>query len=160
IERLLGYPPAMPGSKPPLDIIHPEERAMVEGTLKDALETPGAMRSVAYCAQHKDGSWRFLASVVQNRVGDPAVGALILTTRDIGQRRAAEEEHRARLKAEFVSQAKSAFLAGMSHELRTPLNAIIGFSELMEQGIAGPLTDRQKTYVTNVLQSGRHLLSL
>ncbi len=44
-------------------------------------------------------------------------------------------------RAEEANQAKSAFLANMSHELRTPLNAIIGFSEMMESGMFGPLGD-------------------
>jgi two-component system, sensor histidine kinase len=68
-----------------------------------------------------------------------------------------EEERR---RVELQSKAKSVFLAGMSHELRTPLNAIIGFSELMTQGIAGPLNERQQEFVGHVLASGRHLLNL
>jgi signal transduction histidine kinase len=48
----------------------------------------------------------------------------------------------------------------MSHEVRTPLNAIIGFSELMADGQAGELNETQKEYLTDVLQSGHHLLSL
>jgi signal transduction histidine kinase len=59
------------------------------------------------------------------------------------------------------SQAKSQFLATMSHELRTPLNAIIGFSEIMQNGLFGPLgNDRYGEYVSLILSSGRHLLSL
>jgi signal transduction histidine kinase len=46
----------------------------------------------------------------------------------------------------------------MSHELRTPLNAILGFSEVLENGIAGPLQSRQMEYVGFVRQSGDHLL--
>lgn len=61
---------------------------------------------------------------------------------------------------ERASQAKSEFLAAMSHELRTPLNAIIGFAELLEERIPGPLTDKQLRYVQHVLQGGRHLLAL
>ncbi len=57
-------------------------------------------------------------------------------------------------------EAKSAVLANMSHELRTPLNAVIGFSELLEQQIFGELNGKQRTYVGNVLVSGRHLLQL
>ena len=48
----------------------------------------------------------------------------------------------------------------MSHELRTPLNGIIGFSELLFDGKAGPLTDRQREFLGDVLASGRHLLRL
>ena len=62
--------------------------------------------------------------------------------------------------ADAANQAKSAFLANMSHELRTPLNAVIGFSELLEQEIFGTLTSKQRSYVGNVLISGRHLLQL
>lgn len=61
---------------------------------------------------------------------------------------------------ERASQAKSEFLAAMSHELRTPLNAIIGFAELLEERIPGPLNDKQLRYVQHVLRGGRHLLAL
>ena len=48
--------------------------------------------------------------------------------------------------------------ANMSHELRTPLNAILGFSEVLENGIAGPLQSRQMEYIGLIRQSGEHLL--
>ena len=67
---------------------------------------------------------------------------------------------RAREQAERESRFKSKFLANMSHELRTPLNAIIGFSELLEQEVAGALNDKQKEYVRYVLTSARHQLQL
>jgi PAS domain S-box-containing protein len=71
-----------------------------------------------------------------------------------------QELKRAKDLAERESRFKSKFLAGMSHELRTPLNAIIGFSEMLQAKIAGPLQDKQEQYVTHVLTSGRHLLTL
>jgi signal transduction histidine kinase len=55
---------------------------------------------------------------------------------------------------------KSEFLANMSHELRTPLNAIIGFSEVLKDGLLGELLEQQKDYVTDIFNSGSHLLSL
>jgi signal transduction histidine kinase len=61
---------------------------------------------------------------------------------------------------ETVSRHKSEFLANMSHELRTPLNAIIGFSELLQQQLLGALNEQQLGYVEDVLEAGRHLLSL
>jgi PAS domain S-box-containing protein len=63
-------------------------------------------------------------------------------------------------KIEEASKAKSNFLANMSHELRTPLNTIIGFSEVMQDQFFGPLNEKQMTFVSNILNSGRHLLSL
>ena len=48
----------------------------------------------------------------------------------------------------------------MSHELRTPLNAIIGFSEVLAEGMFGEVNDKQAEYLRDILESGRHLLSL
>ncbi|WP_420473940.1 response regulator [Noviherbaspirillum sp. ST9] len=59
-----------------------------------------------------------------------------------------------------ASRMKSDFLANMSHELRTPLNAIIGFSEVLKDGLAGPLEPQQTEYITDIHGSGRHLLAL
>ena len=61
---------------------------------------------------------------------------------------------------ETVSRHKSEFLANMSHELRTPLNAIIGFSEVLHEQMFGELNEQQLGYVSDVLEAGRHLLSL
>jgi signal transduction histidine kinase len=61
---------------------------------------------------------------------------------------------------ETASRHKSDFLATMSHELRTPLNAIIGFSEVLQEQMFGELNERQLAYVNDVLEAGRHLLSL
>ena len=61
---------------------------------------------------------------------------------------------------ETISRHKSEFLANMSHELRTPLNAIIGFSEVLHEQMFGELNEQQLGYVDDVLQAGRHQLSL
>jgi protein-histidine pros-kinase len=59
-----------------------------------------------------------------------------------------------------ASRLKSEFLANMSHELRTPLNGIIGFSEFLVDERPGPLNARQKEFLQDILNSGRHLLQL
>jgi signal transduction histidine kinase len=61
---------------------------------------------------------------------------------------------------EVASRHKSEFLANMSHELRTPLNAIIGFSEVLAEGMFGDVNEKQTEYLNDILESGRHLLSL
>ena len=61
---------------------------------------------------------------------------------------------------EAASRHKSEFLANMSHELRTPLNAIIGFSEVLSERMFGEVNEKQAEYLADILESGRHLLSL
>jgi PAS domain S-box-containing protein len=81
--------------------------------------------------------------------------------RDITERIKAEEEMmQAKIEAETASRSKSDFLATMSHELRTPLNSIIGFSDIILDGLAGNLEDKQEHYLQHISQSGRHLLNL
>jgi signal transduction histidine kinase len=89
----------------------------------------------------------------------------VVARRDV-ERLLAESEaaradaERARRDAEAANRAKSDFLAVMSHELRTPLNAIGGYTELLEMGIHGPITEAQRASLNRIQQSQRHLLGL
>jgi signal transduction histidine kinase len=65
-----------------------------------------------------------------------------------------------RLEAEAASNAKSDFLAKMSHEIRTPINAMMGYAELLEMKIAGPITEMQAKQLSRIRASGEHLTAL
>jgi two-component system, cell cycle sensor histidine kinase PleC len=91
---------------------------------------------------------------------------LMATVSDLraSQQRSAEltEKYAAeKTRAEEANQAKSKFLANMSHELRTPLNAIIGFSEIMESNMFGPLgAEKYHEYCSDIRSSGQYLLEV
>ncbi|MGH2386746.1 MAG: response regulator, partial [Chloroflexota bacterium] len=103
---------------------------------------------------------RSLFDQVAQRSKDLEAAVMALETQ-IEERLQAEEAVRASNEAlTRASQVKSDFLANMSHELRTPLNAIIGFSEVLQDCLFGPLNERQQRHVANVLEGGRHLLHL
>jgi signal transduction histidine kinase len=71
-----------------------------------------------------------------------------------------QQSEQLRAAADDANQAKSSFLAMMSHELRTPLNAIAGYLQILELGIAGPISDAQRDILHRLDQSSRHLLRL
>ncbi len=74
--------------------------------------------------------------------------------------RQATELAQAHLESQEASRSKSQFLANMSHELRTPLNSIIGFSEILGDKLSDTLEPRYLKFLANILDAGRHLLSL
>ncbi len=96
---------------------------------------------------------------------DPKTGkvdALFGIMQDITERTRYEKQLReAKEAAESAYASKTRFLANMSHELRTPLNAIIGFSEMIQRQLLGPVGNtRYLEYVGGIRQSGEHLLDL
>ena len=90
------------------------------------------------------------------------VSALFGIMQDATERTQYERELReAKDSAERAYAAKSQFLANMSHELRTPLNAIIGFSEMMQRQMLGPIgTEKYLDYIGGIRESGEHLLDM
>ncbi|HEY7236760.1 MAG TPA: PAS domain-containing sensor histidine kinase [Gemmatimonadaceae bacterium] len=113
----------------------------------------------------KDGT-QFWANVIITalRAPDGTLVGFAKVTRDLTERKAAEERavrDASRLAAvEASNRTKSEFLATMSHELRTPLNAIGGYAELMELGVAGPVTSEQESYLSRIRSSQQHLLAI
>jgi signal transduction histidine kinase len=84
-----------------------------------------------------------------------------LMEREVRLSRQAIELAHARDVAETANRARGEFLANMSHELRTPLNAILGFSEILERGLFGPLGDpRYREFAADIHASGKHLLEV
>jgi two-component system cell cycle sensor histidine kinase PleC len=149
--------------------------------VNDEIAIPGAR---TFEAQLEDGRWLHISERRTKDGGYVSVGTditaiktheeklihserrLISTVNDLraSQQRSAELAEKyaeEKTRAEEANQAKSKFLANMSHELRTPLNAIIGFSEIMESGMFGPLgADRYHEYCNDIHTSGQYLLDV
>jgi two-component system, cell cycle sensor histidine kinase PleC len=121
-------------------------------------------------AQLEDGRWLHISERRTKDGGFVSVGTDITALKRHQQalevQKAQLEDLAAKVSEEKTraleaSKAKSEFLANMSHELRTPLNAIIGFSEIMESGMFGPLgTEKYQEYCRDIRESGQYLLDV
>jgi two-component system cell cycle sensor histidine kinase PleC len=111
----------------------------------------------------KESQQRLADSEQQQRA---SVTELRLSRRELEQQKQqlvdlAEKYAVEKNRAEAANRAKSEFLANISHELRTPLNAVIGFSEVMEQGLFGPLGHpKYQEYARDIHESGTYLLEV
>ena len=103
-----------------------------------------------------EGEKRQRATIVDLRKSQQALERQTAELADLAEKYAEEKT-----RAEEANAAKSKFLANMSHELRTPLNAIIGFSEIMESGMFGPLgAEKYIEYSRDIRESGQYLLDV
>ena len=103
-----------------------------------------------------EGEKRQRATIVDLRKSQQTLERQTAELADLAEKYAEEKT-----RAEEANAAKSKFLANMSHELRTPLNAIIGFSEIMESEMFGPLgADKYIEYSRDIRESGEYLLDV
>jgi len=120
----------------------------------EKLRTQKTNKTVARVLTSKGERWHEISA---SRCLDSvtATEAYLVSEIDVTELKEAEE------RAETADRAKSEFLANMSHELRTPLNAIIGFSDFMISGsMAGSVPPKYTEYVSDIHESGQHLLNL
>jgi len=138
-------------------------KLLSEELAKEEAGTYDTSRSVTLEVQQscKDGShlWAEVTTSFLRDEKGKAVGILGVT-RDISERKRAEDLYQAKIAAEASNAAKSKFLSNMGHELRTPLNHIMGFTELILGKAYGDLNETQEEYLTDVHQSSQHLLFL
>ncbi|MGE5553652.1 MAG: ATP-binding protein [Betaproteobacteria bacterium] len=106
---------------------------------------------------------QYLQQLERDREELQGLAAQLQEAKELLEQKVAErtrELQQAVAELQKASALKSQFLATMSHELRSPLNSVIGFAEMMEDELVGPLTAKQKDYLGNILTSARHLLAL
>ena len=156
-EKLWGLRPEDLLGKTYLDMIPAADRAATLAVLQKVRDGQPT-RALESRSLRSDGS---TVHIVWSAVWSPQERQWYGIARDESERRRLLDELRdARDAAEAADRTKSAFLATMSHELRTPLNSIIGFTGIVLQGLAGPLTEEQRKQLGMVRDSSRHLLAL
>jgi PAS domain S-box-containing protein len=161
---LMGTSPAdhSPSLKDLIARIHPDDRRPYIHAFIDCM-TSG--KTSQWEIRVRNGDGREWVVWIEGRCETDETGkvtALFGICQDVTeQRRLKAKLQEARDAAQAADRAKSTFLACMSHELRTPLNAIIGFSDLLQTEMFGPLgSDQYLEYAADINRSGHHLLEL
>lgn len=167
VKNLLGYEPDELTGERAIDYVHPDDREHTKQAVQHALAR-GHRPRAEFRIRTKHRGYLWVESVGKELEGDGSRRELVITTRDISERKARErdlveardtaeearqEAERAREEAEQANRLKSAFLANMSHEIRTPLTSILGFSEIL----ADEVQDEGEEFVGLIRQSGERL---
>jgi PAS domain S-box-containing protein len=170
VEEYSGIPTAELLSGGLLQLVHPEDRAGVESSLRAGFQT-GIHYDIEFRLRSKEGLYRWFLSrgrPIYQTPGGP-VREWLRSTTDIDDRKRHEERLEVAVKertvelaealdrAQCAVQTKSDFLATMSHEIRTPMNGVIGMTHLM---LDTPLTSTQRGYLDTIRSSGQALLAI
>ncbi len=160
LAELTGYPIEQIQNSEWSRYVYPTEQERISRIYRLRMKGESVPSRYETALRHKNGD-RIDVEVnadVLTLKGQP--GNLVFV-RDFREHKKAEVKlNQAKDSAERANRAKSEFLANMSHELRTPLNHIMGFTELVLTMEDGNLNDNQIEYLTDVLSSSQHLLSL
>ncbi len=126
-ERFLGWSPEETADRLLLELVHADDREGLRGTMREVVEQPGLPVRFELRLPHTDGSWRVFEAIGVNRLADPSVGAVVISSRDVTENRRIEDHFRQSVKLEAVGR----LAGGVAHDFNNLLTAILGYANLM-----------------------------
>jgi PAS domain S-box-containing protein len=167
--KVLGYQPDELLGRSGLDLVHPQDREGSGRALREVVAQPQHPLHMHARVRRKDGGWCWVESTASNLLHEPYVQAIVLTSREVGARKAAEEERQRY--AEELARSNlelEAFAHNVAHDLREPLRTISVFTQTLvrkahldpdEAEIAGFIVDgvrRVSALVDDLLSSASY----
>ena len=136
------------------DILHPDDRPAVASATSDALTSPGQSTTLEVRVRQPGGSVRTMEAIVANHLDDPSVGSLVVTARDITERRRLEDQLRHAQKMEAVGE----LAGGIAHDFTNLLTAILGYCNLVLEDM--PQDDPRRHDLEEIRAAGERATSL
>jgi len=134
LKRVLGHDPNEVAGHNAFGFIHPEDQPHAREVFEDALKHPERPSRVEFRFRHQDGSWHYLEAVGQSHLDDPAIGGVVINSRDISDRKRAEAELHERenqLRHAQKMEAVGQLAGGLAHDFNNILTVIHGYASLL-----------------------------
>ncbi|MCX7619938.1 MAG: PAS domain S-box protein [Acidimicrobiales bacterium] len=155
VKEILGYPTEFWSVRNAFDIAHPDDVDRIRQYLVELLEHPEHELMTELRVRHAKGHWETIEATAVNLLDDPNVRAIVLTTRNITQRKQTELElAEARDQAVRALEQRTEFIASVSHEIRTPIHGILGLSELL---LTSDIDDEARSIARSISRAAESL---
>jgi len=145
--KFVGYAPDEILGREVFRLIHPDDLPKVRELFGHALREPAHLHQGLFRLKHKDGSWRWIEALGNNLLANPDVGGIVVNSRDVTERVAAEEKIRE------LNELRNKFINIVAHQLRTPLSSIRWNLEALLADAEGRLAPEQAEYARNSLSA-------
>lgn len=161
VQVVLGHRPVDLVGDSLLGLVESEGEAVVTAFFSAAEYRAGTSGRAVWRMRCGDGSCTDVEVVSTDQLGNPSINGIVVTARDITERKALESGLERQVKElEELDRIRTEFVATVSHELRTPLTNIVGEVELLADGDLGELLERQKHGVEVIGRNSQRLKDL
>ena len=154
VTRVLGYNPTDLIGRTGFEFIDPQDLPLVEARFREGLTVEGSHSAFEFRVRHKDGSYRTVEAIGNNQLANPAVGGVVVTLRDITDRRRLEDQFRQAQKMEAIGR----LAGGVAHDFNNLLTVICGYGDLLSRLL--PEGDSLQRNATQIKRAGDRATAL
>jgi two-component system cell cycle sensor histidine kinase/response regulator CckA len=162
-ERIFGYQARELLGTQLREHLHPEDRQRVLDAIAEISKEPGKTGSVELRSRHRDGRWIHLEAVITNLFHEPSVSGIVINSRNITERKRAEEALRdseEKLRQAQKMEAVGQLAGGVAHDFNNLLAVIIGYSELVLHRLPTAGNERAIQQIEEIKKAGDRAKSL
>ena len=146
VERIFGYQPDSLIGKNVCDFVDPDDQPKMQEQFQYILQRSGVTSPTEFRIQHVDGNWVWVESISNNLLNDPAIEGIVITSRDVTDRKEAEEQLKlleSQVRQSQKMEAVGRLAGGVAHDFNNLLTVISSYTEFLLDGLGpdNPLRD-------------------